>query len=116
MPRRRILGAVSLVLFCVPASALGAAPPDSGVVGVVRAAGCVERPCRPSPLPALVRVLRRDDGTVVATAKIRDLRFRVALRPGVYVLRLVRNKDTAGAGGRVVVVRPHAFTLVVLRA
>jgi len=90
---------------------------DSGISGIVVRAGCAKtRPCRaPTAPPSFVHVARAGGGDVV-TARIRDFRFHLPLRPGTYLVRLVRTATAVGTGGRVVAVRPHAYTLVVLRA
>jgi hypothetical protein len=63
-----------------------------------------------------VQVARVDAGGVVITARIRNLRFHLALQPGRYLVRLVRAANAVGTGGRLVTVRPHAYTVLVLRA
>jgi hypothetical protein len=89
---------------------------DSGISGGVVRAGCAKtRPCRAPTAASFVQVARAGGGDVV-TARIRDLRFHLPLRPGTYLVRLVRTATVVGRGGRVVAVRPHAYTLVVLRA
>ncbi len=89
---------------------------DSGISGVVTRAACGKpRPCRPSAMHPFVQVARGDDRAVLVTTRIRDARFHLALRPGTYLVRLVRTANDVGTGGRRVAVRPHAYTLVLLR-
>lgn len=89
----------------------------SGIAGLVLPAGCSQpRPCRPLAAPAFVQVARASTLAVVTTVRLRNFRFRVATAPGTYLVRVVSSTSADGAGGRRVLVRTGAFTVVVLRA
>ena len=114
---RFLLGATLLLLASPIVAESGfAGGLDSGISGIVVRARCAKTPCRaPTAPPSFVRVARAGGGDVV-TVRVRDFRFRLPVRPGTYLVRLVRAATAVGTGGRVVAVRPHAYTLVVLRA
>jgi hypothetical protein len=116
---RRSLATAGLAALW-PLTAAGAgtsAAQPSGIAGLVLPAGCSQpRPCRPFAAPVFVQVARASTRTVVATVRLRDFRFRVATAPGTYLVRAVRSMSADAAGGRRVLVRTGAFTLVVLRA
>ncbi len=117
--RYRIVVTASILLLSSSAVVEGgfAGGVDSGISGVVTRAACgKQRACRPSAMRPFVQVAREGDREVVVTSRIRDYRFHLTLQPGMYVVRLVRTANAVGTGGRRVAVRPHAFTLVVLRA
>jgi len=99
------------------ATAAPGATPDSGIVGTVRAGRCVPiPPRRPCGAPAALEIRRLEDNVLVRRLRVRaGSRFRVALWPGRYGLRLVATTKRLLAA-RAVTVRPHAFTLVVLAA
>jgi hypothetical protein len=114
---RLLLGATLLLLASPIVVESGfAGGLDSGISGIVVRTCAKPRPCRaPTAPPSFVRVARVGGGDVV-TARIRDFRFHLPLRPGTYLVRLVRTATAVGTAGRVVAVRPHAYTLIVLRA
>jgi hypothetical protein len=98
-----------------------AAPPDSGITGIVRAAPrCLPPPgpkCTTRARSLTIAVYRVTDGARVATVRPRPLGvFRIRLAPGRYLLRLDTppGAGTALPATRQVRVRPHAFTFVVL--
>jgi hypothetical protein len=99
-------GLSSLFAALVVASAAFAAPPDSGVKGVV--------------VPRTTVLVFRAGGTeLVASVRPGPLgNFRVALPPGRYLLRVNIRRPQAGPRKvtRAVIVRPHEFTSVVIRA
>jgi di/tricarboxylate transporter len=112
-----ILVAASAVLLAstAPVAPGLAGTSDSGISGVVLQAGCRHvRPCQRTATRPFVQVARVG-GSVVATARIRNFRFHLALQPGKYLVRLVRAANAVGTGGRLVTVRPHAYTIVALR-
>ena len=118
---------IALVTACQESS--GAAPsasatPHSGVRGVVvlyptcpvegLPTGDGQASCGPVPTRATVRAYGTSDRVVATERSGRDGSFRLALRPGAYVLRA-----TAGPGTTChpidVTVSPGAFTNVTVR-
>jgi hypothetical protein len=115
---RFLLGATLLLLASpIVVEPVLAGGLDSGISGVVVRLGCAKaQPCRrTTPPPSFVQAARTG-GSDVITVRIRNLRFHLPLRPGTYRVRLVRSATAVGTGGRIVAVRPHTYTLVVLRA
>jgi hypothetical protein len=113
------VGTASLAaLWLLTAAGAGtSAVQPSGIAGLVVPAGCSQpRPCRPLAAPVFVQVARASTLAVVATVRLRNFRFRVATAPGTYLVRVVSSMSADGAGGRRVLVRTGAFTVVVLRA
>ena len=113
-----VLAFVLAWLVLAEASLGARAAPDSGIVGVVRLAPqCLPtaRACS-RQLPAVtIRVLRPLTGKLLATARPgRQGRFRVLLPSGRYLLKGVSASGAALFGPRLVRVRPHALTLVLL--
>jgi hypothetical protein len=99
------------------ATAAPAATPDSGITGTVRAGRCVPMPPRrPCAAPAALEIRRVGSNVLVRRLRVRaGSRFRVPLGPGHYGLRLVATTKRLLAA-RVVNVRAHAYTFVVLGA
>lgn len=117
---RRLLLTVA-VLLCTPQPASGAVPtgtaPDAGISGQVRldrSCGIRETRCGSRRVAATVVIRERDTQRRVRTLHPRGGRFHVRLRPGRYTVRAT-SEQAAGAATRRVVVRPHRFTVVVLR-
>jgi carboxypeptidase family protein len=111
-PIRRALAtlAAAAAAAAVAAALAQGAAVDSGVSGQVRGASG-----RGLPRSATVVVRRAATGRMVARARSGRLgRFRFALRPGGYVVEATV-ASTSGAARRAVTVRPHRFTVVLLR-
>jgi hypothetical protein len=109
------------LLICTPQPASGAVPagtaPDSGISGQVRldgSCGIRETRCSSRRVAATVVIRTRDTHRRVRTLHPRGGRFHARLRPGRYTVRATSER-AAGAARRDVVVRPHRFTVVVLR-
>jgi len=107
-----------LVSFVLAGSVGARAAPDSGIVGVVRLAPqCLPaaRSCSRQLPTVTIRVLQPRTGKLVATARPgRQGRFRIVLPSGRYVLEGISASGDALFGPRLVRVRPHALTLVLL--
>ena len=107
-----------LALALLAPAAATAEQIDSGISGIVRAAGC-EPPdlgCRPiEPTKWTVRIVRVASRAVVATVHPRNGRFRVALPAGLYSLSLHRGMTTGKpVAGTRVQVHEGRFTVVIL--
>jgi hypothetical protein len=116
---------LAATLVCAAASAAGfaraARPPDSGVRGIVvlglRCPINLERDrCNAGP-KAVVVVVRRaaDHGWVASIATDERGRFRRALAPGAYVLRVRPARRATPPREARARVLPHRFVTVVIR-
>jgi hypothetical protein len=108
-----VLIGVAVSLAAAPAPA---ATPDSGVAGVVRASRCIPAPPRRScpAAAAVVEIRRVQDNVLMRRLRVGPgAHFRVPLRPGRYVVRLLAS-TTRLLASQAVTVRPHTFSLVVL--
>jgi hypothetical protein len=106
---------IAVAAALAAATASPAASTDSGIAGTVRAGRCVpappRRPCGP---PAALEIRRLRDNVLVRRLRVQaGSRFRVPLQPARYVLRLVTATKRLVAV-RVVAVRPHTYTFVIL--
>jgi hypothetical protein len=108
---------IAVAAALAAATAAPAATPASGVAGTVRAGRCVPMPPRrPCGAPAALEIRRLETNVLVRRLRVRaGSRFRVPLSPARYGLRLVATTKRVLAA-RVVTVRPHAYTVVVLAA
>lgn len=108
-----------LTLALLTPAAATAEPTDSGISGVVRAAGCEPRDLgcpRLHPSMATIKIVKVASRAVVATVHPRDGRFRVRLPAGLYSLSLYGGTTTATKPIRTtrVQVEDGRFTVVVL--
>jgi hypothetical protein len=108
---------IAVAAALAAATAAPAATSDSGVAGTVRAGRCVPMPPRrPCAAPAALEIRRAENNVLVRRLRVRaGSRFRVPLSPGSYGLRLVATTKRLVAA-RIVTIRPHAYTFVVLTA
>lgn len=119
------VGMLAATLVCAAASAAGLAsaarPPDSGVRGIVvlglRCPIILERDrCGTAPKPVVVVVRRAADHRWVASITTDERgRFRRALAPGTYVLRVRPARRVAPPRQARARVLPHRFVTVVIR-
>jgi hypothetical protein len=122
---------VGLAVICALLAALSSAgadlrpvgPPGNGIHGVVLVGGCAGpyRPgasyphgCQERPYSAEVRVLRQSDRSEVARfrSRKRDGRFKLALRPGRYLLDPLEHGFEVHKGVIHVRVRKHTWVRV----
>lgn len=108
-----ILGLVLLVLLAACGSS------NSGIQGTVMLGPTcpVERQgqsCPDKPLSTSIIITNQRGRTVKTVQSGKDGQFRVALRPGVYTLKVVRQGPMPGST-QTVTVRQDAFTQVQLR-
>lgn len=112
---------VPLVAFPAGAARVGQTP-DSGINGVVLLGPSCPRPtdlpvCK-TPVGATLSVFRPASNEAVASVRVGPLgRFQIPLQPGPYVLRVVVSQAQEGPREvtRAVTVKPHEFTLEVIR-